>query len=98
MFNMILFTLFSIGVYPLNRDKRQAQVSNAVEDAVQSGLVNDGAVENGCAIAFVDKGHTLKPIGPSVIKVFLYFYLIDCVGGFFCLSAIRPSVFVTVFV
>jgi hypothetical protein len=50
---------FSVRVYVLNRDKRQPQIHDAVEYAMQGGLVGNGAVEDGCAVAFVGKGEGL---------------------------------------
>ncbi len=49
---------------------------------MQGGLVNDGAVEGGCAVAFAGEGHALKLIGPPLIEMSLYFDLVVFGGSF----------------
>ncbi len=50
---------------------------------MQGGLVDNGAVEGGRAVAFVGEGYTLEPIGPPLIEMSLDFDLVDCGGSFF---------------
>ncbi len=66
----------------MNRDKRQAQVSNAVEHTVQGGLVGNGSVEGGRAVAFVGESQIFEPIGPPIIEMSLDFDFVYRGGGF----------------
>ncbi len=47
-----------------DRDQRQAQVADLLEQAVQRGLVDDRAVEDGGAVALVGEGQPVEPRGP----------------------------------
>jgi hypothetical protein len=66
----------------VNRDKRQAQISDAVEYTVQGGLVGNGSVEGGRAVAFVGESQIFEPIGPPIIEMSLDFDFVYRCGGF----------------
>ena len=50
-------------------DKRQADVSHLLQEAVQGRLIDDRAAEHGRAIALVAEGHSIEPGGPTSLQV-----------------------------
>jgi hypothetical protein len=52
-----------------DRDQRQAEVAHLPEQAVQRGLVDDGAVDDGRAVVFAGEAQPVKPGGPPRIEV-----------------------------
>src|SRR6266849_4167416 len=65
----IFLLLCLSGCRQLDRDDRQAQVSNLVEHAVQGGLVEEQTLEQGGSIAGVGEGQALEPFSPAIIQV-----------------------------
>jgi len=68
---------------PGDGDQRQAQVAHPLEQAVQGGLVDDGAVDGGGAVAAGGEGQPVEPGGPAVVEVSLEadFVVSGSVGG-----------------
>ena len=54
-----------VGVDPGDRDQRQADVADLLEQAVQRGLVDDDAVDDGGAVAAGGEGQPVEPAWPS---------------------------------
>src|SRR5207249_6698645 len=52
-----------------DRDQRQAQVADFLEQAVQRGLVGYRAADDGGAVAGVGEAQSVKPGGPPGIEV-----------------------------
>ena len=50
-------------------DQRQAEVADLLEQAVQRGLVDDRAVEDGGAVGLVAEAQPVEPGGPAVVEV-----------------------------
>src|SRR5215207_6290566 len=63
----VVWTVIALGVSFLlsDRDQRQAEVAHLREQAVQRGLVDDGTMEEGRAVAVVGEGQPVKPGGPA---------------------------------
>ena len=53
----------------IDGDQRQAQVAHFLEQAVKRGLVGDGAIDDGGAVAVVSEGEPVEPGGPPGIEV-----------------------------
>ena len=58
-----------VGVDLGDRDQRQAYVAHLLEQAVQSGLVDDEAGDDGGAVAVVGQAQPVEPGGPAGIEV-----------------------------
>src|SRR3954468_18010946 len=58
-----------LGFHPSDRDQRQARVANSLEQAVQCGLVDHRAVDEGGAIARVGETHSVEPKAASRVQV-----------------------------
>ena len=54
-----------------NRKQWQAEITHFPEQAIQRGLIDDRASEDGCSVACVGEAQALKPVGPPGIKVSL---------------------------
>src|SRR6476619_3295371 len=58
-----------VGIDPGDRNQRQAHIADLLEQAVQRGLVDDDAVNDGGAVAAGGEGQPVKPGGPAVVEV-----------------------------
>src|SRR4051794_24629375 len=52
-----------------DRDQRQTDVADSSQQAVQSGLVDDGAGDEGSAVALLDEGESFELDSPSGVEV-----------------------------
>ena len=59
------------GINLNDRDQWQAEITHFPEQAMQRGLIDHRARQDGCSVAFVGDAQALKPVGPPVIKVSL---------------------------
>ena len=60
-----------VGLDVQDRDEREAQVADLLEQAVQRGLVDDRAVQDGGAVGLVGEAQPVEPGGPPVVEVAL---------------------------
>ena len=58
-----------VGLDVGDRDQRQADVADLLEQAVQRGLVGDRAVDDGGAVALVAEAQAVEPGSPAGIEV-----------------------------
>jgi hypothetical protein len=58
-----------VGLDTEDRDQRQADIANLLEQAVQGSLIGYRAMDDGGAIAPVGETQPVKPGGPSGIEV-----------------------------
>src|SRR6266568_9114934 len=58
-----------VGLDRSDRDQWQAYVAHFLEQAIQRGLVDHRAMDDGGAVAFVGEAQSVKPGGPSGIEV-----------------------------
>ena len=58
-----------VGLDLRDRDQRQADVAHLLEQAVQRGLVDDRAVDDGGAVALVGEAQPVEPGGPAGVEV-----------------------------
>jgi hypothetical protein len=52
-----------------DRDQRQAYVAHLLEQAMQRGLVDDVAMDDGGAVALMRETEAVKPGGPAGLEV-----------------------------
>jgi hypothetical protein len=52
-----------------DRDQRQTHVADLLEQAIQRGLVDHRALDEGGAVVLVGDGQSVEPAGPSGIQV-----------------------------
>ena len=60
-----------VGADPRDGDQWQAQVTYLLEQAVQRGLVGDGATDERGAVGFVGEAQSVEPGGPAGAEVSL---------------------------
>ena len=58
-----------VGIKLHDREQWQAEVADSPEHAVQRGLVDDRALDEGGAVALVAEVQAIKPNGPAGIQV-----------------------------
>ena len=54
-----------------NSDQWQAEIAHFGKQAMQRGLVDDRAADNGCAVALSAEAQSVEPGGPSGLEVTL---------------------------
>ena len=59
----------------MNRNQRQRQVADAVEDTVESGLIQR-STDAGFTFSMLDDGQSLEPAQPALIQMAFDAYLI----------------------
>src|SRR6266542_6161818 len=59
------------GINLHDRKQWQAEITHLSEQAIQRGLIDDRASEDGCSVACVAEAQARKPVSPPCIKVSL---------------------------
>src|SRR4051812_46402654 len=59
------------GINKHDRKQWQAEITHFPEEAIQRGLIDHRASQDGCSVACVGEAHVLKRFGPPDIKVSL---------------------------
>ena len=59
------------GINEHDRKQWQAEITHFPEQAIQCGLIDDVASEDGCSVACIAEAHVLIPFGLPGIKVSL---------------------------
>ena len=74
-FEAVIFIFFSFHLFGLinlrDRDQRQTQIAHLAQQAMQRGLVDHRAANDGCAVALVGEAQSVEPGGPSGLEVSL---------------------------
>src|SRR5690349_21134435 len=67
-------TLQSVRLFRINVNDRkqwQTKITHLPEQAIQRGLIDHRARQDGCSVACMDEAHLIKLVGPAGIQVSL---------------------------